>query len=363
MGILKPAEIQSAYLKMGIFGFQGSGKSFTAYKVAVGLHKFIGSDRPIAYYDTETGSDYLIGKFDAAGVKLLVVKSRSLSDLTTTIKEAEDKSHILIIDSITHPWREFLEAYKRKTKKKFIRVQDWGRIKPEWARNYADLYVNSKLHIIMCGRAGNIFADIAEDEDNEKSWKAVKVGTKMSAETETGYEPSLLIEIEKVFTAGTGKHVRRAAVIKDRFDVIDSKEFDNPDFNDFMPHIKLLNIGGEHLGVETINDSSNIFDDKGMGEYARLQKKKEIAIDEIVSILSKYFPGSKDVEKRAKGDIVEAVLGTRSWKKITEEASPEDCISAVEKINRIINDPNLVKILGEESSPDESVLRIRGLIG
>ena len=82
----------------------------------------------------------------------------------------------------------------------------------------------------------------------------------MAAEKETGYEPSLLIEMEKVFNEVRGKYVRRATVIKDRFSQIDSKQFENPKFESFLPHIKMLNLGGEHVGVDSASS----------GRYARL---------------------------------------------------------------------------------------------
>ena len=64
-------------------------------------------------------------------------------------------------------------------------------LKAMW-REFTDRYVNSKLHVIMRGRAGYIWDDV-EDEEGVKELK--KVGTKMKAEVETGYEPSLLIEM------------------------------------------------------------------------------------------------------------------------------------------------------------------------
>src|SRR6266700_7698227 len=60
MSIFETARPTSAYLKMGIMGKQGSGKSYTAAEVAIGLinHlKEIGVDyaeKPAAFFDTET---------------------------------------------------------------------------------------------------------------------------------------------------------------------------------------------------------------------------------------------------------------------------------------------------------------------
>jgi hypothetical protein len=204
-----------------------------------------------------------------------------------------------------------------KTRLRFLRIQDWGPLKQDW-QAFTDLYVNTKLHIIMCGRASNIFEDVKEDEDGPSSkWKAVKVGTKMSAETETGYEPSLLCEMEKVYLKEGGAYVRRCHVIKDRFAAIDSMEFDNPTFENFLPHIKLLNIGGTHLGVDTSRTSEEMFDEAGNAERSRRDLARKIALEKIEAALVDVFPGQTAKEKRAKGRMIEAVFRTKSWTEVT----------------------------------------------
>ena len=111
MSLLKPAENTMAYLKMGIFGDTGSGKTWTASNVAIGLHKLIESKRPIAFFDTETGSNFMISKFKEAGVELLSFHGTALKDLTQIFGEVEkEQLPILIIDSITNVWDEFTES-------------------------------------------------------------------------------------------------------------------------------------------------------------------------------------------------------------------------------------------------------------
>jgi len=312
MKFLKKAENTMAFLKAGIYGPTGSGKSFTASKIAIGLHGLIGSNKPIAFFDTETGSNYLMPMFQEAGVELLQAKARSLSDLCATIDEAESECDILIIDSITHVWREFTQAYQKKKKRAFIQLWDWKPIKDEWYNSYTTRYVNKPLHIIMCGREGSIYEE-HDDLQNIGKTKSVKVGTKMSAETETGYEMS------KNFTDPEGEggtYFRNCHVIKDRFDKIDSKEFDNPTFDCFLPHIEALNLGGSHYGVDEDGTSEGMIDKNGDGEYIRNKKKKEICLEEISEEIKKYFSGSSAAEKTFRGEIFEYFFKTRSWKAI-----------------------------------------------
>jgi AAA domain len=186
MNLLQPAKITSAYLKMGILGFQGGGKTKTAGKTAIGLYKYMQSkgidctNRPVAMFDTETGSDWLIPDFHAAGVPFVVAKRRSFADLLAVVKEAEAGASVLIIDSITHPWRELCESYMRKKQRTFLQMDDWGYLKGDhgWAK-FTDTFVNSKLHIIMCGRAGYEFEDYKDDNGKRQ---IEKIGTKMKTE-------------------------------------------------------------------------------------------------------------------------------------------------------------------------------------
>ena len=63
MALLKKAQNQTAFLKAGIMGFQGSGKTYTAVDLAIGLTK-LSKGTKVAFYDTETGSDFHIKKFE-----------------------------------------------------------------------------------------------------------------------------------------------------------------------------------------------------------------------------------------------------------------------------------------------------------
>lgn len=314
--MLKAASNQQAFLKAGIMGFAGSGKTHTGAKIATGLHKHINSAKAIAFLDTETGSDFVLPMFEKAGIKLLTAKSRAFVDLLEVVKESEKTCDILIIDSISHFWTELMDAYQTKLKRTRLKLQDWGPIKQEW-RSFTDLYLNSHLHIIMNGRAGWEY-DFHTDEETGQT-DVAKSGTKMKAETEMGYEPSLLIEMEKV-RQGEGKigqaFTHRAWVLKDRFDVINGKSFDNPGFESFLPHIRLLNIGGEHIGVDTSANSEGLFD--SLEGRSNIHKRREIAIENLQNEILKRIPGRAAADQKAKLAILEDLFDTGAWTAISE---------------------------------------------
>src|SRR5882762_8227120 len=307
MNLLQPDQITSAHLKMGILGFQGGGKTKTAGKTAIGLYKYMQSkgidcaNKPVAFFDTETGSDWLIPDFAQAGVPLVVAKRRSFADLLAVLKEAEAGASVLIIDSITHPWRELCESYMRKKQRTFLQMDDWGYLKGEhgWAK-FTDLFVNSRLHIIMCGRAGYEFEDYKDDNGKRQ---IEKVGTKMKTEGETGFEPSLLVLMEQVEDLRTGKVKHRATVQKDRSTLLDGEQIDNPDFKDFLPHIERLNLGGDHIGVDINGDSQHILKTEKR-DWQPVQRK--IALGEIEEILVRHYPGQAAADKKAKVELLRA---------------------------------------------------------
>lgn len=317
--LFKPATNTQAYLKAGFMGFAGDGKTYTATMLAIGLvelmreRKLDIGNRPAYFLDTETGSDWVKPQFDAAHIELRTAKTRAFVDLLAAIKEAEENASVLLIDSISHFWRDLTESYAaRKNRTHGLQFQDWAWLKQEWGR-FTDLFVNSKCHIIMCGRAGYEY-DFFEQEGGKKELQ--KTGVKMKAETETGYEPSLLVLMSKHRDMETGRVWREGSILKDRSTLIDGKTFENPTFEDFRPHIEFLNLGGEHVGVDTSRNSQELVAPDGKPKWQFDKEQKEIALDEIIELLNKHHGGQAKEAKQAKGDLIEKVFGTRSWKRV-----------------------------------------------
>lgn len=321
MSIFKKAEHQQAYLKAGIMGLAGSGKTYTASEIAIGLVEHMRKRelalgaKPVAFMDTETGSDWCLPRFSAANIDLVVNRSRALTDLRRAIVEAEDSCSVLIIDSITHFWRVFCEEYaERKGRRRGLEFSDWAFLKKEWGQ-FTDLFVNSRLHIVMCGRQGYEY-DFMERDDGKK--ELVKTGVKMKAEGETGFEPSILIAMEQVHEMAQGEVVRVtrvAKILKDRSTRLDGKEIVNPKFADFLPHIDCLNLGGEHAAIGA-TDNREIFADDGTPKWERDRNEKKIVLDEIVEVLGKHHSGSSQAAKDERASLAEEFFGTRSWERI-----------------------------------------------
>jgi hypothetical protein len=319
MSLFTKAQNRQAYLKMGLMGFAGDGKTYTATRVAIGLVQYMREhienyqDKPVMFLDTETGSDWVMPMFEDNGIELQIAKTRAFYDLIPAVKEAEENGSVLIIDSISHFWKELMESYaERKNRSYGLQFQDWAWLKKEWG-GFTDAFVNSACHIIMCGRAGYEY-DFFEQEGGKKELE--KTGIKMKAETETGYEPSILVLMEKHRDMKSGKVWRTASVLKDRAALIDGQTFVNPGFEEFLPHIKYLNLGGEHLGVDTSHTSESMIPKDGKPQWQYDKEQKEIALDEITEKMKEHYPGQSAADKQGRGDLMQKVFGTRAWSRI-----------------------------------------------
>lgn len=318
---------EMAYFKCALQGFSGAGKTFTASKIAIGLHKFINSKKPIGFIDTETGSDFVLPLFKEEKIKLMSVKSRAFSDLIDACKFAEKNYDILIIDSITHFWTELQESFMKKRNLSRIALYHWMELKRDW-RLFSDFYINSKLHIIFCGRAGWEFDD---KEDENGVTQLSKTGTKMKVEGETGFEPSLLLEMQRERSENKigAALINRCWVLKDRTNTIQSKCFNKPKFEDFLPHIKCLNIGGEHKAIDTTRTSESFHgSDRSAQE---LYKQKQITIELIKDELDLRFSNKSDTEKKKRIEVLKEVFKTSSSTAI-ENLNLDILLDGLEKI-------------------------------
>lgn len=328
MTMLKKAENKMAYAKVGLYGMAGSGKTYTAAKVAIGLHQFAGLTKPIGMFDTEPAASFIKPLFDAAGIEFLVYdESRALRDLMAFMDEAEETCSIVIVDSITHVWRDAQESYlaklnagrKRENKKPIFSLEfhHWRPIKAAWAA-FTDRFLSSKLHVIVCGRAGSIY-EYQEKDDGSGKKELITTGTRMATEKELGYEPSLLIEM--IADRDDGKLVNAAVVQKDRADKLNGQEIPYPDFYKLKPHFEALNIGGEHHGSMHIRDSQDLYTEAGDDNWSAELRQRTILSEEIQGLLVKHFPGQTANEKKQKADLLEEFFSTRSWTKIENTKS------------------------------------------
>lgn len=327
----------NATLKAGLIGFAGAGKTRTATEIAIGLVQHLrargieSGALPVYMLDTEGGSDYVSGLYDAAGIELMTDRSRAYVDLMGAVKAASSEASVLVIDNITHVWREFCDAYQRKRNRKRLEFQDWGFLKGEW-QHFTDAFLGSPLHIVMCGRAGYEYDHVEQDGRKE----LVKTGIKMKAESEMAYEPSLLLLLEREEDAETHAMRRVAHVLKDRFGVLDgqtlgSRETGGPTFAHLLPHIERLALGGAQSGTDVSRTSDQVFPVDSAGNWRHEQERKALILGEIREELVRMHAGQTAADKKAKGDLLEMAFGSRAWER-AEQSTLDQMLIARDRI-------------------------------
>jgi hypothetical protein len=363
------------YLKCGLLGYAKSGKTFTATKLAIGVKKFFNHPGPVAFFDTESGSNYVSEMVKKeTGQDLVGVRARSFKDLMTFAHDCIDaKVSVAIIDSISHPWAELTESYliqlnNKRRERNFaplqrLEFQNWSAIKSMWAE-WPTFFLNSPLHVIVCGRAAAIWEMEKDVETGRK--ELIKSGVKMKVETEFSFESSLLVEMEREqIPDGQGgfKISHQATVLGDRFGVLDGATITNPDFEFFLPHVKRLK-PGLHAPVNTATKTETGADLEGSGDWQREQKSRTILCEEIQGVIVSVIPGQSAEDKKRKADLLQKVFGTRSWTAIEsmQSASLRQAMPALMSelgIKVAEKAPDVVQ--GQPEAPDQC-LELRQLL-
>lgn len=320
MKYMKKAENKQAFAKVGLYGEAGSGKTLTAAKIAIGLYQYASLNKPVAMFDTEPAASYIIPLFESAGIEFFVYdESRALVDLMGFVDEAEKECSIVIVDSITHIWRDAQDSYlkrmneirRKKNQKPIYQLEfhHWKPIKAAW-QAFTDRFLSSRLHFIVCGRAGSIY-EYQKNDDSGKM-ELITTGTKMATEKELGYEPSLLIEMVK--HRQDGAIINRALVEKDRTQRINGNEYDYPTFETFKPHFDFLNLGAEPVAPMT-RDSQELYEDTAENDgFGYEKRQREIWAEEIKGLFVEHgIDGSSTDAKKKRIGLLDQIFGTRSW--------------------------------------------------
>lgn len=272
MAGFRPAKPEQAFLKMGLYGKAGTGKTFTALLLAEGLAKL--SNKKVAFVDTERGTDFYAQKVESRTVhpeafQFDAMYTRSVMDVIEAVSEVDPREYAcVVIDSITHIWEACLAAYSGKTTKiGTIPMHAWGKIKAPYKNLMKKLLFDVGTHVIICGREGN------EYDDDEETGELKMVGTKMKAEGETGHEPHILIRMEH-WRGTNGETGVAAFAKKDRTGILALKTIVNPTFDTLCKPILHL-LGGTQAKLPD-SDSTASHDAEKLAEQ-ELEKEARSA--------------------------------------------------------------------------------------
>lgn len=280
--MFKKAEPEQGFIKMSIYGPQGSGKTFTALLIAEGLAAHM--RRRVAVVDTERGTDFYCKEVPKRSVHPAAfdfdaIYTRSLLDTSEAIMGVDTNVHgVVILDSMSHMWDAAIGAYEGKTTKAdTIPMQAWGKIKKPY-KELLRFLMDAPMHVLILGRQKNIF-------ENTPDGQMIKTGVGMRAEGETEYEPHICARMEsKKDKDDSARSTVYAIFEKDRTGILAGRTYANPTFTIFEPVMPLLN--GQQAQSEDPDEVA-----ARDSELLEKETEKKKAKEEKSAVLFKQFNG------------------------------------------------------------------------
>src|SRR3990167_6878682 len=175
----------SAKLRLALFGPSGAGKTFTALRLAKGI------GGRVALVDTERGS---ASKYaDRFEFDTLQLEDRTLAGYVQAVHAAAEYD-VLIIDSLTHGWRELLAEVDKLARAKYSgnTWSAWSEGTPKQMA-FIDALLQFPGHVIATMRSKTEWA-IEKDEKSGRT-KPVRIGLAPEEGKGIEYEFDLLLEL------------------------------------------------------------------------------------------------------------------------------------------------------------------------
>jgi energy-coupling factor transporter ATP-binding protein EcfA2 len=210
----KQAERTQLWLRCALFGPSGSGKTMTALRMAKGIAGKMGGK--VAVIDTESKS---ASKYsDRISFDVDDLNRKTVDDYIAAMNEAAKAGYkVLVIDSLSHAWRELTDEVDRITqasasKNSFL---SWGKVNPKQKR-LVEAILNFPGHIIATMRSKTEWV-IGEGRGGKMTPEKMGLAPEQGKGIE--YEFDLLVEINQ-------QH--QAIITKDRTGKFQDETIDKP---------------------------------------------------------------------------------------------------------------------------------------
>jgi nucleoside-triphosphatase THEP1 len=212
---IEVATKEKCKLRLAIMGVSGSGKTYSALRIAKGI---AGEDASkILFVDTERRSARKYSdRFKFSVIDLDKPNIDSLIELLEFVNN--QNFEVLIIDSLTHAWQELLEEIDKLAKAKFggNSFQAWAEGTPKQKR-FIQAILDSKCHVVCTMRSKTEWV-VAPNARGKMT--PTRVGTGVEQGKGIEYEFDMLIDISQ-------EHI--AQVLKDRTGKFQDKLIEKPD--------------------------------------------------------------------------------------------------------------------------------------
>jgi len=209
MAGFQKATRKRVFLKLAVTGASGSGKTYSALRLAKGI------SNKVALIDTENGSASLYADrfdFDTLDIKPPFNDFKKFIDAIELA--AKEGYEVIIIDSASHFWEGILEFKDKLDRRGGNSYTNWG----EAGQHFKDIIaavLQSQIHVIACMRSK---IDYIIEKNAEGKSIPKKVGLAPIMRDGIEYEFTTVFDIDMSHNAATSKD--RTGLFADRIEMI-----------------------------------------------------------------------------------------------------------------------------------------------
>lgn len=279
------AKKEKIWTKVLLGGSSGSGKTYSALRLATGLARKCGSE--IAAIDTEAGRiRYYANEFEFSDMQL--TEPFTPEKYISAIEDAVNSGFkVLIIDSISHEWNYCVDIHDKMPGNSWT---NWSKVTPRHDA-FMEKILQAPIHIIATVRGKDEY--VLEEKNGKQTPKKVGLGFKQRDGVEYNYTAT--------FNIAQDTHIAEAT--KDNTHIFEGR-----------------------YEVLTEKDGEALYDWANAGEEFALNIPK--AQSDIIALATE-LGGSKDPEvKKATIDI----LGEANPKNCTNEALLRQSLNALNSL-------------------------------
>jgi nucleoside-triphosphatase THEP1 len=188
----KKAERTQLYLRCALFGPSGSGKTMTALRMAKGIAQKMRTS--VAVIDTEARSaSKYADRYDFVVDNL---QTKTIEQYIASMNDAAKAGYkVLVIDSLSHAWRELTEEVDRITQASASKnsLLSWGKVGPKQKR-LVEAVLNFPGHLIVTMRSKTEWV-IGEGQNGKTAPQKIGLAPEQGKGIE--YEFDVLIEMNQ----------------------------------------------------------------------------------------------------------------------------------------------------------------------
>ena len=207
------AKKEKIWTKVLLGGSSGSGKTYSALRLATGLARKCGSE--IAAIDTEAGRiRYYANEFDFSDMQL--TEPFTPEKYISAIEDAVNSGFkVLIIDSISHEWNYCVDIHDKMPGNSWT---NWSKVTPRHDA-FMEKILQAPIHIIATVRGKDEY--VLEEKNGKQTPKKVGLGFKQRDGVEYNYTATFNIAQDTHIAEATKDNTH---IFEGRYEVLTEKD-------------------------------------------------------------------------------------------------------------------------------------------